>query len=230
MHHLSPLFIAHAAHFRPEWAAPFLTLHRLPAIARGVERRAGLVRLHWYRARPAALPPELAAQLHVRELDPAEAVEHCGNARADSSPEWVREAIARGDRCLGAFWDGSFAASMWIAARAAPLVDGVDVEVAPGVEYRYKMFVLPEFRRRGIASALYRTADWRMGSGPSTHALLCIAPGNRASATTALAAGAEWGGQLILWRAGRWLVPLHARGVHEAGLGFSCVALPQEAA
>ncbi len=75
---------------------------------------------------------------------------------ADMDGEFIRQAIAKGDRCYGAIDAGRIAAYGWYSTRPTDVTDGLVLRFADGWAYMYKGYTLPEYRGRrlhGLAMA-----------------------------------------------------------------------------
>ena len=65
-------------------------------------------------------------------------------------PEFVRDALGRGDVCVAAFDDQKIAAFAWRSFSTAPHTDGLWVSFPSTCCYCYKLFTLPEYRGQHI--------------------------------------------------------------------------------
>lgn len=135
---------------------------------------------------------------------------HAGDAALDLDPAWIAAAEARGDRCVGAFVDGRIAGYAWLAPSHAPYSDRHWLRVPEGMLYAYKAYVRPEFRGRGLGRAMYRHGAVAAAQSGQDRLLLLVSPRNVAGVASALGAGAEDLGALVLWQSGSRLRVLHA--------------------
>jgi len=81
-------------------------------------------------------------------------------ADADMDREFIRSALAKGDRCYGALDDdggaGRVAAYGWYSTRPTMVTDGLELRFDEGWAYMYKGYTLPAYRGRrlhGLAMA-----------------------------------------------------------------------------
>ena len=188
--------------------------------------RLGFSWLRLYRMPASAAQAAEEPGLAVRLASEAELAEASRDPRYNLPREWMLEVLARGDRCLAAWCEGRMAGFAWLSRSLAPHDDGVFVKVPEGAEYRYKVLVLPEFRGRGIARALYRHANAALAAAGGSQAYLFIAPHNVASRRAAHAAGAVPVGSMWL-PAAAWLPPLHSKAVRGTGFAFVRMRAPR---
>lgn len=199
-----------------------MNIHRLlDGVLHQAGRRAGLHVLRVF-SRPlrgaarGAPPPGL----ELRPLGVEELVAHSREPGLELREAMIREAYARGDRCLGALDAGALAGYVWFAYRSAPHVDGISVSVPPHVVYRFKAFVRPSHRGRGIAAALYDMADPHVARPGRDTVVDCVAPQNRPSVAATLKSGSLPLGMLAYWRAGGGFASFHSPAVRRLGLRF----------
>lgn len=187
---------------------------------RELGRRAGLHVLRVY-ARPLGAAPRGAAPgLELRALGAAELVAHARDPELDLREAMVREAAARGDVCLGALERGALVGYVWFAYARAPHVAGIWVQVPGAAVYRYKSFVRPAYRGRGIAPALYGAADALVGRPGRELVVDCVHVHNFASIAATLKSGSRPLGALAYWQAGRRFAAFHSSAVRRLGLRF----------
>lgn len=148
--------------------------------------------------------------LEYRFLLAREVLILCADASLGLAPANVQAACSRGDVCLGAFDKGVLAGYCWFAFSPLPCMDSAWVEFPPDAVYTYKSYVLPAYRGRGIAPAMYRFPDPIWLRRGRTHAVICVESHNFASIAAAKRAGfsaagyaAYVGGErLRAWRSG----------------------------
>ena len=107
-------------------------------------------------------PPE-GDDVDFRLLDRPKVLAIATNPGFDMGIEWADAALGLPGGCVGAFLNGVAVAYVWFAFACAPDRDGLWVSVPDAAAYRYKAFVLPEFRNRGILRRLNRfrpRASW----------------------------------------------------------------------
>ncbi len=69
------------------------------------------------------------------------------------SAEFLRGAIARGDRCVGNFHHGRLVGYGFVARRLAPVTEQIEVVVDDRLVYRYKGWTHPDHRRKHLSHA-----------------------------------------------------------------------------
>jgi hypothetical protein len=106
-------------------------------------------------AKPDRLPPGIT----VRVLSEADLLEASGDEDLDLSAGFIRDALARGDLCCGAYEGGRLVGYTWRAPAVAPFRDDLWVKVQEPMHYVYKSFTRESHRGRGIHIALTRLAD-----------------------------------------------------------------------
>ena len=184
-------------------------------------RRGGLhVFRVYYRRLGAAAARTLNPELSCRPLGEREIVSFCADPQLDLSERMVLAALSHGNVCLGAFSGGELAGYVWFAYADAPHVDGVRVSVPGEAIYRFKAFVRPGYRGRGIAPLLYGATDDMVARPGRRYVVNCIALQNGPSIAASLRSGDEPLGHLGYWQAGRRFVALHSRAVELFGLRF----------
>lgn len=158
--------------------------------------------------------------LELRPLGEAELVSHSRDPEIELREATIREAFRRGDRCIGALDGAALVGYVWFAYQTAPHVDGIWVQVPPRAVYRFKTFVRPSHRGRGIAAALYGAADPLVGRPGLDAVVDCVAVQNLPSIAATLKSGSRPLGALGYWQgAGRFLA-FHSAGVRRLGLRF----------
>jgi GNAT superfamily N-acetyltransferase len=191
------------------------------AVLHQLGRRGGL---HVFRVFHRHLEP--AAQWIVPKgyefsvLSEAELLAEGRDPQLDLSQRGVREAIARGGVCIGARRAGELAGYVWFAFDRAPHLNGVWVKVPPQAIYRYKAFVRPLHRGKGLAPAMYRFSDRILHARGREQVVNCIATHNFPSIAASRRSGAETLGYLAYWRAGPRFAAWHSSAVRRFGLRF----------
>jgi GNAT superfamily N-acetyltransferase len=99
-------------------------------------------------------------------------------------------------------------------------VDGIWVKVPPRAVYRFKAFVRPSYRGRGIAAALYGAADPAVARAGLDRIVNCVAVQNLPSIAATLKSGSRPLGALAYWRARGWFLAIHSPEVRRLGLQF----------
>jgi ribosomal protein S18 acetylase RimI-like enzyme len=187
-------------------------LHRLAM--RRVGRLAGL---HVYRVMVRELvagdAPLAVPGIELRLMKPLELLPYCADPELELDEQTVRDAQARGEGCIAALQGASLAGYLWFAFGPAPHTRGAWAEFPAGTAYLFRTYVLPAFRARGIATALFRRADAAFLPAPSRRALACVELHNHPSSAALRAAGFRsagtlatlqppvgHGGRLLQWR------------------------------
>jgi GNAT superfamily N-acetyltransferase len=193
----------------------------LAALLNQAERRGGLhvFRVFHRRLGAASAPPQ-SPGLECRRLSGGELLSLCADPALELREAMVRAALARGDACVGAFLEGRLAGYAWFAYDEAPHVNGVRVQVPARAIYRFKTFVRPACRGRGIAPFLYAAADAIVARPGRESVVNCIALQNRASIAASLKSGDAAFGYLAYWQARGCFFALHSRRVAALGLRF----------
>lgn len=180
-------------------------------------RRGGLHVLGvYYRKLGVAAARARTEDLHVRALRESELLAYC----ADPGLELRESMVRSGNTCIGAFSGDVLAGYAWFAYADAPHMNGVRVRVPGQAIYRFKTFVRPAWRGRGIAPFLYGAADAFVARPGRGYVVNCIALQNAPSIAASLRSGDAPLGHLGYWQAGRRFFALHAREVRAFGLSF----------
>jgi len=132
----------------------------------------------------------------------------------------VRQAYGHGGVCIGARAGAQLAGYVWFAFDSAPHVRGVWVKVPPQAIYRYKAYVRPAHRGKGVAPAMYRFADRALRERGRNEVVNCIATHNFASIGASRRSGAGTLGYLGYWQADERFVSCHSPAVQRYGLRF----------
>jgi len=193
----------------------------LAALLNQAERRGGLhVFRVFHRRLGAASAPPPAPGLECRRLSGGELLALCADPALELREAMVRATLARGDACVGAFLEGRLAGYAWFAYDEAPHVNGVRVQVPARAIYRFKAFVRPACRGRGIAPFLYAAADAIVARPGRESVVNCIAAQNGASIAASLKSGGAPLGWLAYWQGRGRFFALHSRSVAALGLRF----------
>lgn len=184
-------------------------------------RRGGLhVFQVLYRRLGAGLAGPLARELTCRRLYEEELLACCADPQLDLGEGMVRDAILAGDDCVGAFAGGRLVGYVWFSYADAPHLNGVRVSVPAQAIYRFKAFVLPAWRGRGIASFLYGAADGIVARPARRYVVNCVAVQNLASIAASRRSGDALLGHLGYWQARRCFAAYHTPEVEAFGLRF----------
>lgn len=167
-------------------------------------------------AKPDRLPPGIT----VRALTEADLFEAAKDDDLGLEPSFIRDAIARGDLCCGAYEGGRLVGYTWRAPSTAPFRDDVWIRIRDPLHYVYKSFTRESHRGRGIHIALTRLADRHMLEKGRHGELGCIDISNVPSLRAARSLGRRkigWAGYTrVFGRCFTFTTP----GVRNAGAGF----------
>lgn len=97
--------------------------------------------------------------LILRPIDPDELAVVCQDPELDMTPDFVRNAVARGDLAFGAFDGSRLIGYIWRSIQCAPDADGVWVRVKRPYNYSYKAYTRPAYRGQRISPALFLYSD-----------------------------------------------------------------------
>lgn len=148
----------------------------------------------------------------------------------DMDLDFIRQAIAKGDRCYGAIDGDRIAAYGWYSTRPTAVTDGLVLRFDEQWAYMYKGYTLPEYRGRrlhGLAMARAMRAYVEEGK---KGLVSYVDASNEASLKSCRRMGyREMGLLLGALVAGRWVT--HAtRGCEAYGLALEPVAAAPDAA
>jgi ribosomal protein S18 acetylase RimI-like enzyme len=170
-----------------------------------LDRHAGLRVFRVFGRRLRAWAGAAAQHIDCRLLPEREVLALCADPALDLVPSRVKAAYRRGDLCVGAFQEGELAGYCWFALSPAPHMDGAWLEFSDHVVYTYKSYVRQGFRGRGIAAALYGSADAHFVERGRTHAVICVETHNEPSLAAARRSGFAAAGYAAYLRGGRML-------------------------
>jgi hypothetical protein len=105
---------------------------------------------------PPPAPPD-GIRLCLLRLD--QLLEAAADPELDLGPDFIRDALARGDIAFGAYEGERLVGCSWRTATAAPLAESLWTRIGPRCHHVYKTFVRPSHRGRHIHVAMTRFAD-----------------------------------------------------------------------
>lgn len=158
-------------------------------VAGRLARHAGM---RLFRLFARALEPRRSAApaaLQLRRLSEPDVLDLCRDPELDLRRDAVAAAYARGDWCVAAFDADAVAGYCWLAFAPLPHLDGVWVRFDRRVAWTYKSLVLPSYRGKGIAPALYGFSDADSQERGCSDSVICVESHNRPSISAALRAG-----------------------------------------
>ena len=132
-----------------------------------VKRAARRFGVHVYkvRVRPIAAgsqsPPGHPA-ISIRQIKADELRELAEDVDLDLPPDFVEEALVRGDLAFGAFDGLQLVAYIWRSTDAAPDADGVWIRVRKPFNYSYKAYTRDSYRGQRIGPLLFIFSDEAM--------------------------------------------------------------------
>jgi hypothetical protein len=140
------------------WGLPRALFMRL---MNRLERHADF---HLYRvyARPlsAGHPPVVTDPgISFRVAAPQDLHEAARDPALDLDPDFIRQALARGDRAFAAYDGEALVAYTWCTSSAAPHLDGLWVKVGAPYAYGYKTFTRESHRGKRLAGAVSLFSD-----------------------------------------------------------------------
>src|SRR5688572_9822138 len=155
---------------------PALSIHEA-TYARIMSRLARHACMRVFRIFDRPLEPrteQTLGGLEYRLLPERDVLIRCSDASFGLAPANVQAAYIRGDVCLGAFDKTSLIGYCWFAFSPLPCMDRAWIEFPLDAVYTYKSYVVPAWRGRGIAAAMYRYPDPIWLSRGRTHAVICV--------------------------------------------------------
>jgi GNAT superfamily N-acetyltransferase len=190
-------------------------------------RRGGvhLLRVFHRRLEPA-VPWPMPPSYDIGVMTQDELLAECRDPALDLTETSVRAAYACGSLCIGARQRDGLVGYVWFAFDAAPHLDGIWVRVPARTIYRYKAFVRPAHRGKGIAPAMYRYAERVFSDRGREGVVDCIATHNFASIAASVRSGAHPLGHIGYWRSARRFLSFHSRAVRQLGLRFYVASAP----
>jgi len=135
----------------------------------GIERYIG-INVFVINSRPiGTLPPPaepLDPNVEVRIIKKEELHTFAQDKRLDMRPDFIDEAIDRGDKCFGYLENDSLVAYVWLGLSESRMEAGFNVRIGEGYSYSYKSFTLPSHRGRRLQQQITWESDgWRQDNG-----------------------------------------------------------------
>lgn len=92
----------------------------------------------------------IPSDLDIHPLNQAELNDYADQPQLELPSFFLREAIANGDECFGAFINGELCGYAWYATRPSTSANGVTAAFSTAYAYAYKNLTLPNYRGRAI--------------------------------------------------------------------------------
>ena len=140
-----------------------LTMAILARVFDRLEKRFGLV-VWSVQTRPIVahfdLPDGHARRFSFKQLTLDDALAASEDPDLDLSPDFVREAFARGDVCAGAYDGDHLVAYAWKTTECVPVAGSLWIRLEKdGCRYGYKSLVLPRYRGDRLGTSVGRVSD-----------------------------------------------------------------------
>lgn len=177
------------------------------AVARAVSR---LLRVRLYLAYVICLPVPLSnhhARFSRRSLDATGLSPLITDGTWDLTEEFVHEAFARGDCCIGAYDGEQLCGYAWYTEKETAVERGLTLTPMSGLTYSYKHFTHPSARGQAVQRCLAGAAVASRRSEGGAGLVTLIAVDNFASRRSVASVGAKVTG-FVLFRGhpSRWLL------------------------
>lgn len=127
------------------------------ALGRAFDLRLLVLHVRVHSEHPPATP--LRKGREIRRLDRADLLRATADPRRDLSPEFVDEALARGDLCTGILEGDRLVSYSWRAFGPTPFTEDVSIDFGSPFRYGYKGLTLPEHRGEHLQDALAYATD-----------------------------------------------------------------------
>jgi len=159
-------------------------------VARRLQRHLGL-HLWLVHTRPLQaefeLPAEHAVRFTFKRLTLNDALAASTDEANGMTPEFVRDAFARGDVCVGTFEQGKLVASGWRTTSRAPVTKALWLSLhGERMRYGYKALVMPPYRGMRLGTSNARHSDHYFVSKGITTAIAYVDLHNLPSMKSAL--------------------------------------------
>lgn len=189
-------------------------------LARALSRNAGIRLFRFFGRRGGGEFAAPARGVELRIVGERDLLTLCPDPAFDLAENKVRESVSRGDLCIAAFERDRVVAYCWLAFGAVPHLDGVWVDFDSRAAWIYKSFVLPRYRGRGIAPAIYHAAH-EIGRGRGRdRSLICVETHNTPSVSAARNANFEGSGFAAYGLFGSGLVTWYSKSARNAAVRF----------
>lgn len=184
------------------------TLHALlmRALHRSLELQLFVLHVREHAANPPPVP--LAAGRKVRLLDADDLARASADPRLEMPAPFLRDALARGDFCVGALEGDRLIAYVWRAFGPTPVPPDLWIHFGLNHRYGYKGFTLPQHRGQRLQDAVSYATDRLCLERGRTHAVAfvethnfasLIADRRRGNVVSGYALSARLFGRRILW-------------------------------
>ncbi len=112
--------------------------------------------------------------IRYRPLTPEDFGNQSLNRELDISHSFLNKAFSQGDQCVGALVEDQVVGYLWRTTQAVELSHPLYMEFGDKLYYRYKEFVKPEYRGRGIINQIKKLAESKQIAEGRRYAFGCI--------------------------------------------------------
>jgi hypothetical protein len=137
-----------------------------------------------------------------RFVDEAQLREYARDSAHDMPPEFLRTALARGDRCYALFDGGTLAAYGWYSDLPTPLDDHFVLHFDRAWTYMYKGYTMPAYRGKRLHAVGMCCALRALTEEGQQGLISCVASNNFASLHSVTRMGYKIFGDAYMLRAG----------------------------
>lgn len=134
-------------------------------------------------------PPIPGLDIHVMSAEELE--QHIGAPGLDLPRSHIEQALANGDKCIGAFLDGQLCSYAWYAQHPSTSTNRLTTSFGSDYAYAYKNLTLPAYRGRGIQRWVKNYALSLYQDQGKKGVLVAIDSNNFSSRRTTAAVGAR---------------------------------------
>jgi hypothetical protein len=165
-------------------------------------------------------PAALLAGIDFRILDADELREWARDDRFGMTPQFVDDAVKRGDTCVGAVEAGKLLGYNWWSTVPTRHTDDVWVTFSPTDNYGYKGFVLPEHRGRGLYPEIAQSCGGLFLSRGIRHSVYFVSINNRSNLRVQEKLQISRAGVAGYTRVLGNVVPFRSAGARRCGFAF----------
>jgi hypothetical protein len=181
------------------------------------------LRLHvaWINTReinPAGDLPNLPEGYSVRQLSSADYESAIQDPELDMSPDFVSDALGKGDFCVGAFFNDVLVSYIWRALSTTAINDCFSLVVEKPNRYGYKALTLPDHRGKHLPNAIGLFSDKLCFDLGYTRAISFIETHNYASIRSDARRGNRHAGWIAYATLGPIMSCYTSKGARELGV------------